>query len=223
MSILSKKILYLGTSPSNFSSEEEVLHYPVIRLVPKSIQEERVRFCLSRLSLFSHCLLTSKNSVEILWDLCLQLSLNPTAYLQDKCISIGPMTSDALRRKKVEPILQSLESTQEGLIDSLQGIFMKEAYVLYPRSSLARSILSRYLAERGIAHEVLDLYDTVYQALDPKPSLDQIKEIVFTSPSTVEGFFKVFDKIPKGMRISFQGLVTQQFFADKFKSILINF
>ena len=207
--------LYLGTSLDFFSSDKKVIHYPVIRLIPKSIKEEKVCSCLNKLTSFSHVLFTSKNCVEILWDLCHQLSIDPSASLQDKCISIGPSTSSILRSKGVEPLLEALESTQEGMIASLEGVELK--CVFYPRSSLARSLLSNYLIEKNIPHELLDLYDTVYQEPAHKPSLEEIEEIVFTSPSTVDGFFKIFQKIPEGIKVSFQGPVTERCFLEKNK------
>jgi len=122
-----------------------------------------------------------------------------------------------LRAKGVEPIWQATEFTQEGVISSFQDKLTKNSYVLYPRSSLARPLLTRFLIEKNIPHETLDLYDTVCQEPLPKPSLSQIQEIVFTSPSTVEGFFKVFSKVPNGVEVSFQGPVTQKKFYEKFE------
>ncbi len=206
------KLLYLGTSLEFFSSDKAVIHYPVIRLIPKSIKEERVLFCLNKLFFFSHVLFTSKNTVEILWDLCHQLAIDPSSSLQGKCISIGPSTSAVLRSKGVEPLLEALESTQEGIIASLEGKRLKD--VFYPRSSLARPLLSKYLIEKNITHELLDLYDTFYQEPTPKPSLEELGEIVFTSPSTVDGFFKIFEKIPEGIKVSFQGPVTERYFYE---------
>ncbi len=206
------KLLYLGTSLDFFSSDKEVIHYPVIRLIPKSVKEDRVLFCLNKLSSFSHVLFTSKNSVEILWEMCHQLAIDPSVSLQGKCISIGPSTSSILRSKGVEPLLEALESTQEGVIASLEGKVLKD--VFYPRSSLARPLLSRYLIEKNIPHELLDLYDTVHQEPVPRPSLEEIEEIVFTSPSTVDGFFKIFGKIPEGIKLSFQGPVTERYFYE---------
>jgi len=209
------KLLYLGTSLEFFSSDKEVIHYPVLRLIPKSAKEKRVFFCLHKLLFFSHVLFTSKNSVEILWNLCHQLAIDPSLCLQGKCISIGPSTSAVLRAKGVEPLKEALESTQEGMIASLEGMVFKK--VFYPGSSLARPLLSNYLVEKNIPHELLHLYDTVYQEPSPKPSLEDISEIVFTSPSTVDGFFRIFEKIPEEIKISFQGPVTESYFLEKRK------
>jgi uroporphyrinogen-III synthase len=210
-----KKILYLGTSLARFSKGQRVLHYPVIRLIAKHSDDEYVRFCLERLGMFSHVFLTSQNSVSILWDLCASLGLDPLLSLQGKCISIGPVTSYALQSRGVEPFSEARVSTQEGMIDLLQARNFSLPYVFYPRSSLARPVLRQYLIENKISHELIDLYDTVYQAPEPKPSLEEIEEIFFTSPSTVEGFFRVFSIIPEGVRVSFQGSVTRNYFEKK--------
>ena len=215
-----KKVLYLGTSPDRFFHLEEVLHYPVIQLIPKTVRDSRVKFCLSQLSLFSHCIITSKNSVKILWDLCLNSSIDPQSLLRGKCISIGPVTSAALSERGVAPLWQALDATQEGIISSLQGRITKDSYVFYPRSSLARSVLHSYLKDSKIPHEVLDLYDTVYQEPEPRPTLEEIQEIVFTSPSTVDAFFQIFDVIPSGIKISFQGPITEKKFQEKIKSFV---
>jgi uroporphyrinogen-III synthase len=210
-----KEILYLGTSLRNFPRKEEAIHYPVIKLIPKNITDERVVICLKKIKSFSHFLFTSKNTVDILWDLCEKLSIDPISSLEGRSVSIGDFTTNALREKGVEPAWQSLDSTQEGLINLLQKVLLKESYVFYPRSSLARSLLLDFLIESNVKHEALDLYDTVYQAPDPKPILSQISEIFFSSPSTVEGFFKAFDAVPKGVSVSFQGPITRKKFFEK--------
>lgn len=218
-----RKILYLGTSPEGWASKGELIHYPVISLVPKSSRDEKFQGCLKRLSLFSHCLWTSKNAVSIFWDLCGQLLFDPAPFLQGKCLSIGSATSRALRDRGVEPFWQAFESTQEGMSCFFDEKLPDPLHVFYPRSSAARLFLARVLLDRNIAVEVLDLYDPVCQAPEPRPVLEEMTEIVFTSPSTVDAFFQIFSAIPPQVRISFQGPVTKRFFCEKYKSLLINF
>ena len=211
---MSSTILYLGTSPSHFPRQEGLLHYPVIQLIPASLDEPKVRFCLDRLEKFTHCLLTSKNAVQVLLSLCEQASLDFTSCLQNKCISIGPSTTSALHDNGVFPLFEALDSTQEGMIALCKEQISSSCYVFYPRSSLARPFLGEYLSSAFIQHEILDLYKTVYQVPTPIPSLEKIEEIVFTSPSTVDGFFKIFQKIPEGKKITFQGPITKQRFYE---------
>lgn len=203
-----KKVLYLGTD-STFALEGcEVIHYPVILLIPRSFQEAKIQSCLKKLSLFTHCFLTSKNAVEILFT----LSVDALETLREKCISIGPATSLALKKRGISPLWESAVSSQEGMIEEMKKYSWKEAYIFYPRSSLARSCLSSYLDQEKIAYEALDLYDTVWQEPRPIPSLEEVDEIIFTSPSTVEGFFRVFSKIPEGKKLTFQGPITEEAF-----------
>lgn len=210
-----KKVLYLGTDPSSFAHEFPILHYPVIRLIPKSITDERLVFCFSRIEKFSHFLFTSKNAVDIFFAICRQFSLPAEKLLCKKCISIGPVTSKALDDRGVSPLLEASVSTQEGVIERLSERSWGSWYLFYPRSSLARPLLSQYLLENAIPHEVLDLYDTVPQVLYPIPDLQDVKEIVFTSPSTIDGFFQIFKEVPKGIKVSFQGPITEKAFMHR--------
>ncbi len=211
-----KKVLYLGTSPLHSGYKpEEVIHYPVIRIVPKTVEDESICRCFSILHKFSHILVTSKNSVEVLWALAKQLDVDMKMYVANKCISIGPVTSSYLREKGVVPLVEAEENTQEGVVACLTRLLSRDAYLFYPRSSLARPFLENYLRSSLVSYEVLDLYDTVFQALEPKPLLDEIDEIIFTSPSTVEGFFSVFSKIPSNIQLTFQGPITKNFFLQR--------
>jgi uroporphyrinogen-III synthase len=54
------------------------------------------------------------------------------------------------------------------------------------------------------------LYDTVTQKLEPKPDLNHVQEIVFTSPSTVLAFLEIFGALPKGKKLIAIGPITQQ-------------
>lgn len=211
---MSSKILYLGTSPEHFPYKEKLLHYPVIKLIPASIEDCQVRFCLDRLEAFTCCFFTSKNAVEILVSLCKKSFLDPEVLLKNKCISIGPSTSLALEAHGVIPLLEAAESTQEGMIDLCEKQTFDQSYVFYPRSSLARPLLGEYLSKKASQLQVLDLYNTEHQIPLPIPSLDDVEEIVFTSPSTVDGFFKIFSSIPSGKKISFQGPITKQRFHE---------
>lgn len=212
-----KKVLYLGTDQAFTLDGYEVIHYPVILLIPKTIQDEKVQDCLKNLQLFTHCFITSKNAVEILFS----LSLDVLEKLQKKCVSIGPATSMALRKKGIIPLWEASLSSQEGVIEEMKKYSWKDAYIFYPRSSLARPLLASYLIQEKISYEALDLYDTVFQTPYPIPSLEDIQEIIFTSPSTVEGFFRIFPNMSEGKKLRFQGAVTEDAFLRISKDRLI--
>jgi uroporphyrinogen-III synthase len=190
-----KKVLYLGLNPQFFLREEEIIHYPVIKLIPRDIK--------GPFTGLTYCLFTSKNSVRL---------FKEHANLKDfKCISIGSSTSYFLKEEGIEPFIECSINTQEGLIEELQKL-PKESSFLYPRSSSARPLLASFLEKEGYLHQVVDLYDTVSEVPGEAPDLLEISEIFFTSPSTVEGFFKIYSSIPKGVKVSFQGPITEEAF-----------
>lgn len=178
------KILYLGLRP-----KVGTFHYPVIRTEP-------LVTCLpAEWPLFTHIIFTSQTTVEYWpgpWDKAM--------------IAIGDATASALKKRGVEPLIAPF-ATQEGVIELIKGI---KGHFFIPRSRLARSALTDYMKENQIPHCTLDLYDTHFQKLEPIPNLDDFDEIVFTSPSTVEGFLRIYGSLPREKKLTAIGPITQK-------------
>lgn len=177
-------ILYLGLRP-----KPGTFHYPVIRtaLLPVGATADWARF--------THIIFTSQTAVEYWpgpWD--------------KEIIAIGEATAEVLRSKGIEPRVAPF-ATQEGVIELIQEI--KGSFFI-PRSRLARSTLTDYMEENRIPYTALDLYDTYFQKLEPVPNLDDFDEIVFTSPSTVEGFLRIYGKLPREKKLTAIGPITQK-------------
>ena len=100
--------------------------------------------------------------------------------------------------------------TQEGLVELLKKSNWDNAYFLLPRSSLSREVLLHFLQERKINHRAFDLYDTVIQKLEPISNLEDVDEIIFTSPSTVRGFLHIFGTLPRDKVLTAIGPITQR-------------
>jgi uroporphyrinogen-III synthase len=180
--------LYLGLDAP---CEDGVVHYPVIRIEPLEISQEK----WDRFPLFTHILFTSKTTVKLL----------AGRQLSGKTVlAIGQKTARLL-----PGALVAKNETQEGMVELLSSLNLQKSFVLYPRSNLARDLLKKYLEEQEICHEVWDLYTTVFQKPLPEPDFSLIDEIVFTSPSTVRAFIAAFGQIPKGKKLSCIGPVTR--------------
>jgi uroporphyrinogen-III synthase len=156
---------------------------------------------------FTHVIFTSQTTVRYWpgpWD-------KPT-------IAIGSATAAALQAKGLKPLV-ALEATQEGIIELIRGM---EGYFFLPRSRLSRSVITDYFDSNGIPHHALDLYDTLFQKLEPVPNLDDFDEIVFTSPSTVEGFLRIFGKLPLNKKLTPIGPVTAEAIRRTDRQALLN-
>jgi uroporphyrinogen-III synthase len=193
-------ILYLGTDPSNMKDVEGLIHYPVIQTIPLSVPPH----IWDDFSEYTHILFTSKNAVSIFFEQC-SLSLE-----NKQVIAIGAATAARLREHQIEPHFVAQEESQEGVIELLNQQDLTDAYVLYPRSSLARKKLENFFIERQVRYQVCDLYETQFQKLEPVPNLTDIKEIVFTSPTTVRGFLEIFGQLPHDKKLTCIGPVTEE-------------
>lgn len=187
-------VLYLGLDPSHFSTDRQLIHYPVIALVARDVSDPEVQNSVAHAT---HILFTSRHAVRFFFA---QFRLE-----QQILIAIGKATAEALSA----PAWVASEETQEGLVALLKGKQLDNAYFLLPRSSRSRPVLTRFFQEAGIRYFAFDLYDTVLQQPGPPPDLAVIDELVFTSPSTVEGFLRIFGALPKDKRLRAIGPITQ--------------
>ena len=195
-----KNILYLGTDPERFLKQRidcRVIHYPVIAIVPRSLDDPHLMGAYQDLCLYTHLLFTSKNAVRIFFEHLALLRCDTNDLNNKICIAIGTSTAHSLQMHDQRVDLISLLETQEGLIEELQRLCLKDAYFLYPRSSISRPVLTTFFHEKNIRYKAFDLYETRIQHKEPLPDLNSIDEIVFTSPSTVKAFIQIFGSLPQ--------------------------
>lgn len=207
-----KTILYLGTDPTQFESrghnQGHLIHYPVIRVVPRPSDHPEVRSAWEDLEDYTHLLFTSKNAVKVFFGHLSQMNMPVSSLHNRTVIAIGAVTAMHLAAGGLPATHISQEETQEGVVRLLQSLNLTDAYLFMPRSSLSRPVLSNYFGEMQIRYQACDLYDTVSQVPALRPNLDEIDEIVFTSPSTVRAFFDIFKVMPKGKKCLAIGPVT---------------
>ena len=205
-----KTILYLGTDPTYFPEEGNVIHYPIIRIVPRSLKDPELKSALDDLPDYTHLIFTSKNAVRIFFEHAKKL-FSDLSFLQEKQFAaVGKVTAEHLLMEGFTPSIIAKEETQEGLIKELSLLDFQDAYVFFPRSSHSRPVLLDFLQQRGVRHQACDLYDTLSHPIDPRPDLNMIDEIVFTSPSTVEAFYGLFGFIPKEKKLVVSGPITEE-------------
>jgi uroporphyrinogen-III synthase len=204
-----KTTLYLGTDPTEFESEGHLIHYPVIKIVPRSLGAPEMKRAFDDLDEYTHLIFTSKNAVRIFFEHLTALQRS-VAELQSKCvIAIGQVTAAHLLAGGLAAAAVAPVETQEGVISLLNTMDLNNAYFFLPRSSISRPVLADFFHKRQLRYQACDLYDTTTQVLSPKPNLEQVDEIIFTSPSTVKAFVEIFGGIPKDKSCVAIGPVTE--------------
>ncbi len=193
--------LYLGTDPENCDLKD-LIHYPIIKTIPLEIPSHMWEDFAD----YTHILLTSRNAVAIFLS-----QLKDKTQLQNKqIIAIGKSTAAKLIQEGWTPHFTAADESQEGVIDLLKSQDLHDAYIFYPRSTIARKKLEHYMISRSVRHQICDLYETVFQKPEPFPDFSNIDEIIFTSPSTVKGFIAAFGAIPANKKLTCIGPITQE-------------
>jgi uroporphyrinogen III methyltransferase / synthase len=123
--------------------------------------------------------------------------------------AIGPGTAAALHAHGVEPDVVPERSVAEALLESLAQESLAGKRVLLARAASARDVLPDGLRERGAEVDVVALYETVAEPVDPEP-LRAATYVTFTSSSTVNFFLSGGGEIANGARVVSIGPVTSE-------------
>ena len=184
---MSKRVLYLGLNPSHYSSDGEMIHWPIIQIIPQPLSDLTLYETLKNFDRYTHLILTSKTTVSILHDYLPQLGIN----WQQQHHQIA------------------LEETAEGLIQLIQKLPLEDSpHFFWPHSLKARTVIKDFFNKEKIRFTECVLYDTQPQAAKEIPKLDDFDEIVFTSPSTVEAFIYFYGKLPTHLKLTPIGPIT---------------
>jgi uroporphyrinogen III methyltransferase / synthase len=155
----------------------EVVEAPAIRIQPRSVAlpppGEHDVICF-----------TSPNGVRLYF-----ASLEGDARVLSgaQVAAIGPGTAAELERHGIRADVVPQAFVAEALLEALPDVAGKR--VLVPRAAEARDVLPDGLRERGAEVDVVPLYDTVAEPIEPG-ALDGATYVTFTSSSTVRFFFE---------------------------------
>lgn len=186
-----KRTLFTGIRCTN----PHYIHTPMIEVHPVNYESPDA-------NAYDYILFTSRHAVQF-W-----FSKNPIAG-HPSVISIGPVTSEALKEAGVVIFVQVDHDDSYGVLEYFQS--QQRGKVLIPRSDIALPIIPDGLRELGYAVDTLTVYQTVYPNRVRKVNLSNIHRVVFTSPSTVTNFIKTYGELPAHIEYVCRGKVTESY------------
>jgi uroporphyrinogen III methyltransferase/synthase len=179
-----------------------VVEAPAIRIEPLPVE----------LPPLTHDLLcfTSPNGVRLFFA---ALPGDARALAGRRVAAIGPGTAAELRAHGIEADVVPERSVAEALLEAIAAEAgstdtpLAGRRVLLARAAAARDVLPDGLRELGAEVDVVPLYDTVAEPIDPEP-LRAATYVTFTSSSTVRFFLSGGGEIANGARVVSIGPVT---------------
>lgn len=203
-----KTILYLGLNPPQAILDARIIHCPLIQISPRPKNAVDIVNAFKKLSEVTHILLTSKTALHLFFEYADFFQYKRSIFYEKKFIAVGKATGAAMRAYGVEATYLPIEESSEGLVAMFEEVDFSNSYLLWPHSALSRDVLPLFFTRKTMNWVDCILYDTRPRRPDPLPSLCDIDEIVFTSPSTVNAFLQFFGPIPQNKVISAIGPVT---------------
>ena len=202
---LKKKVLVTGTNPDNYRSLGEIANSPMIEL--KAAQNKNIFASLKK---SNYVVFTSKHAVKFFFDILKAKSLDARALAGKTVCSIGKVTSQAMNEYGILPDIQPHFETADGLLDEFKRRKIYRKSILIPRSNLAHKDLPRGLKKLGNKVYSEMVYKNIMPKGVQKTGLAVFDTVVFTSPSGVKNFRKIYGKVPRGKSIYTIGHITKK-------------
>lgn len=204
-----KKILYLGLSLPRGPLEGEIIHWPIIKIVPRSINDPDIQNAFQNFDAYTHLVITSKTTIPLLFEFAKGFGIAERAVQAKYVFAVGKATAATAISHGISATFPVTDETAEGLVAAIKNYDLHNAYLFWPHSALSRSILPDFFNKEKIKYSSAIFYDTIpNREICTLPDLTLIDEIVFTSPSTVDAYCQILGPIPWHKQITPIGPVT---------------
>ena len=165
----------------------DVVEAPAIRVVARSSETPEIAAALDAIGSYALVCITSANGAELLMDALSARGRDARALAGATVAAVGPATVAALRARGIRADVVPERSIADALALALERMPLAGRRALVVRPGEARDTLPLALAERGARVDVVAIYDTVPEPLDPA-MLERVESadyVTFTSGSTV--------------------------------------
>lgn len=179
---------------------EGLVHVPLIEIEYNDLSDPRVAQFFHDLEKYTHLVFTSPRTVD---------AFTKIAPIPDvPLFSVGKATTKRLLQEGNYSVSTAKEENQEGVLHQILLSDFRDTYIGIPCSARARASLSIGLGYRGIRHQIGPLYTTNLLDNNILPDLSEVKELHFTSPSTVDAFALHHSLIPGHIQCFVKGKST---------------
>ncbi len=189
--------------------------YELYNLIPKDIHEtSKYLFSLSE---YDYIVITSRNAFAILIEQMKILKIDIRKL--PNIIVTGKKTEEEFKAIGIYPDIVPQNYSTDGIIESLSQKVISDKRFLFPKSSLSRGGISKYIAEQGGIIDEFILYNNVPKEISKETILEiqsfKAEYIIFTSSSSVDYFFQNINPQKSTFKSVSMGLQTTKSLKEK--------
>jgi len=207
-SLSKPKVLVTGTDTEKYKHLGEVIHFPVIEMKPLDSYSEFDEI-LSKVQGYDWIIFTSRFAVYYFFKRLKELGKDTRYVSRCRIISIGKSTTEKLSEYGISPDLQPRNESSNGILNLIKSEKIRKRKILIPRSEIAVNTLPIKLKEAGNDITTVTIYRNVLPERINKIDLSEVDTVVFTSPSCVRNFSKIYNKIPGHLKYISRGCETE--------------
>jgi len=202
----SKKILFTGLSEERFFEDGIYFHIPFIEIKPLS-DYSNLKNILKEIETYDWIVFLSRYGVYYFFENLLNFGFDARILKNVKIAAIGSSTANRLKDYGILSDIKPEFETSLGLFEVLKDK-IKNKKILLLRSDIADKGLEEKFKSAGAKVKRCVLYKNVIPKNIPELDLSIFDEIMFTSPSTVRNFYKIYKSIPSKIKVKCIGEVT---------------
>ncbi len=176
----------------------QVIEFPTIEIVPPDSWYPVDR-AIENLETYHWIIFTSTNGVKFFIERLRLKKRRLTEFNDLRFCAIGPRTAQEIERAGVKVDLVPEQYYAEALVQRLGIEELRGRRILLARAKKARDLLPRVLRKLGASVDVVEVYQTTMPSISKSEiervfQGDRIDLITFTSSSTVNNFFHMYEE-----------------------------
>jgi len=207
--VIKPTYLVTGTQKEHYEQIGNVIHQPLIHIEAISPNPD-LEFHLNQLDKYDWLFFTSRYTVEFFFEALQKLGKDARHLAGLKVASVGRITSQELKLHGIVPEIQATEESSAGLLNDFETNKIQTGKVFIPRSDIGLPVLPAGLKKLGWEVTTVAVYHNTYPENLKPLDLTKIQNIVFSSPSCVTNFLRLYGNFPADKNFIFRGKETEK-------------
>jgi uroporphyrinogen III methyltransferase/synthase len=202
-----RRTLVTGTTSEEYGNESRVVHTPLIKIC-KSEDTTPGQILSEGIKTFDWIVFTSRYGVRYFFELLDETEFDVRALASVRIASTGATTTAELHKRHLRPDVESPTGSAEGLIRHFAEAGLSGLHILLPRSDRGLKQLPEALAASGNSVTDLPVYRNTPNGEATKVDLSHFRKIIFSSPSCVDAFVRLYGELPPEVLLTAKGKTT---------------